>query len=74
MKNLDLHMIRFQNKVAAGADFIQTQPVFDTEAFQRWITKVEEAGLTDRVPILAGVAASEVAKVGRISEGSGFGY
>jgi methylenetetrahydrofolate reductase (NADPH) len=57
MKNLDLHMIRFQNKIAAGADFIQTQPVFDTEAFQRWMTRVEEAGLMDQVPIIAGVAA-----------------
>jgi methylenetetrahydrofolate reductase (NADPH) len=63
MKNLDLHMIRFQNKVAAGADFIQTQPVFDTEAFQRWMTRVEEAGLIDQVPILAGVAALKSLKM-----------
>ncbi len=63
MKNLDLHIIRFQNKVAAGADFIQTQPVFDTEAFQRWMTRVEEAGLIDQVPILAGVAALKSLKM-----------
>jgi methylenetetrahydrofolate reductase (NADPH) len=63
MKNLDLHMIRFQNKVAAGADFIQTQPVFDTEAFRRWMTKVEEVGLIDQVPILAGVAALKSLKL-----------
>jgi methylenetetrahydrofolate reductase (NADPH) len=63
MKNMDLHMIRFQNKVAAGADFIQTQPVFDTEAFQRWMTRVEEAGLIDQVPILAGVAALKSLKM-----------
>ncbi|MFH0787294.1 MAG: methylenetetrahydrofolate reductase [Pseudomonadota bacterium] len=63
MKNLDLHMIRFQNKVTAGADFIQTQPVFDTEAFQRWMTRVEEAGLIDQIPILAGVAALKSLKL-----------
>jgi methylenetetrahydrofolate reductase (NADPH) len=57
MKNLDLHIIRFQNKVAAGADFIQTQPVFDMEAFQRWMNRVKEVGLNDQVPIVAGVAA-----------------
>jgi methylenetetrahydrofolate reductase (NADPH) len=57
MKNFDLHLIRLRNKIAAGADFIQTQPVFDKEAFQRWMTRVEEAGLIDQVPILAGVAA-----------------
>lgn len=63
MKNMDLHMIRFQNKVTAGADFIQTQPVFDTEAFQRWMTRVEEAGLIDQIPILAGVAALKSLKL-----------
>jgi methylenetetrahydrofolate reductase (NADPH) len=57
MKTLDLHIIRLQNKITAGADFIQTQPVFDTEAFQRWMTLVEEAGLIDQVSIIAGVAA-----------------
>ncbi|MBI4763028.1 MAG: methylenetetrahydrofolate reductase [Deltaproteobacteria bacterium] len=57
MKTLDLHIIRLQNKIAAGADFIQTQPVFDTEAFQRWMNRVEEAGLIDQVPIITGVAA-----------------
>ena len=63
MKNLDLHMIRLQNKIAAGADFIQTQPVFELEAFQRWMTKLEEAGLIDQVPIIAGVAALKSLKL-----------
>lgn len=57
MKNIDLHIIRLQNKVAAGADFIQTQPVFDLEAFKQWLAKLEEAGLLNQVPIIAGVAA-----------------
>jgi methylenetetrahydrofolate reductase (NADPH) len=63
MKNLDLHVIRFQNKVAAGANFIQTQPVFDTEAFQKWMTRLDEEGLIDQVPILAGVAALKSLKL-----------
>lgn len=57
MKNLDLHLVRLQNKIAAGADFIQTQPVFDLEAFKKWMAKLEEAGLIDQVPIIAGVVA-----------------
>ncbi|MEW6186364.1 MAG: methylenetetrahydrofolate reductase [Thermodesulfobacteriota bacterium] len=57
MKNQDLHLIRLQNKIAAGADFIQTQPVFDIEGFGHWMTKAEEAGVADRTPIIAGVAA-----------------
>lgn len=57
MKNPDLHILRLQNKIAAGADFIQTQPVFDTDSFRKWMDGVEGAGLMDRIPVLAGVAA-----------------
>ena len=63
MKNIELHILRLKNKVAAGADFIQTQPVFDTDSFQNWMNKVEEAGLLDRIPILAGVAALKSLKM-----------
>lgn len=63
MKNLDLHLIRLQNKVAAGADFVQTQPVFDMEAFKKWIAKLEEAGLLTQVPVIAGVAALKSLKL-----------
>jgi methylenetetrahydrofolate reductase (NADPH) len=63
MKNIDLHILRLKNKVTAGVDFIQTQPVFDTNSFQNWINKVEEAGLLDRIPILAGVAALKSLKM-----------
>jgi methylenetetrahydrofolate reductase (NADPH) len=63
VKNLDLHILRLQNKVSAGADFIQTQPVFDRDSFQNWMNKVEEAGLLNRIPILAGVAALKSLKV-----------
>lgn len=57
MANPDLHIRRLQNKVAAGVEFIQTQPAFDTDAFQKWMDGVAEAGVLDRVSILAGVAA-----------------
>jgi methylenetetrahydrofolate reductase (NADPH) len=63
LKNIDLHLIRFQNKITAGADFIQTQPVFDLEAFKQWLAKLEEAGLINQVPIIAGVAALKSLKL-----------
>jgi methylenetetrahydrofolate reductase (NADPH) len=63
MKNLDLHILRLHNKVAAGADFIQTQPVFDTDSFQKWVNRLEEAGLLDQIPIIAGVAALKSLKM-----------
>lgn len=63
MANLDLHIRRLQNKVAAGVEFIQTQPVFDTDAFQQWMDRVAEAGLLERISILAGVAALKSLKM-----------
>ncbi len=63
MKNLDLHILRLKNKVAAGADFIQTQPVFDTDFFQEWMNRVEKSGLLNQIPILAGVAALKSLKM-----------
>lgn len=42
---------RFRYKVEAGADFAVTQPVFDAEAFERFLDSVAEW----RVPIVAGV-------------------
>jgi methylenetetrahydrofolate reductase (NADPH) len=63
MKNAELHLIRLQNKIAAGAEFIQTQPVFDAQAFQQWMTRVEEAGTMNGVPIMAGVAALKSVKL-----------
>jgi len=57
MANLDLHIRRLQNKVAGGVEFIQTQPVFDIDVFKKWMDRVAEAGVLDRISILAGVAA-----------------
>ena len=42
---------RFRQKVAAGAEFAVTQPVFDTEALLRFLDEVDPYGL----PILAGI-------------------
>ncbi|MGO8690787.1 MAG: bifunctional homocysteine S-methyltransferase/methylenetetrahydrofolate reductase [Thermoguttaceae bacterium] len=42
---------RFRQKVAAGAEFAVTQPVFDTEALLRFLDEVQPYGL----PILAGI-------------------
>lgn len=41
-------------KVAAGADFLQTQPVFDLPRFAAWLAEVKRAGGRD-VAIIAGV-------------------
>jgi methylenetetrahydrofolate reductase (NADPH) len=46
---------RLGKKVAAGAEFVQTQYVFDVCAFEEWMRDVRDLGLHDRCKILAGV-------------------
>lgn len=46
---------RLAKKVAAGADFIQTQAVYDVPKFARWMEEVCDAGLDEKVHILAGI-------------------
>jgi methylenetetrahydrofolate reductase (NADPH) len=46
---------RLAAKVEAGAQFVQTQYVFDGPAFARWLHRAAELGLLERCQILAGV-------------------
>ncbi len=46
---------RLAKKVQAGANFIQTQLVYDVPAFEKYMVKVRELGLHERTYILAGV-------------------
>ncbi len=46
---------RMAKKVAAGAEFIQTQFVFDLEIFSRWMGEVTDLGLEKRCGVIAGV-------------------
>ena len=47
---------RLAKKVAAGADFIQTQIIYNVDKFAEWMKEVRERGLHEKVKILAGVA------------------
>ena len=51
----ELRADRLQKKVEAGADFIQTNYIFDVEQFRRFMERVRDLGLDERVYILAGV-------------------
>ncbi|MCK5540540.1 MAG: methylenetetrahydrofolate reductase [Deltaproteobacteria bacterium] len=46
---------RLAKKVAAGADFIQTQCIFNMERMREWVRQANDMGLTEKVYILAGV-------------------
>ena len=51
----EFRVTRLAKKVKAGADFIQTQAVYDVDRFRRWMEAVCERGLDEEVHILAGV-------------------
>jgi methylenetetrahydrofolate reductase (NADPH) len=46
---------RVRKKIAAGAEFLQTQSVYNLERFARWMDAVRSHGLDKKVFILAGV-------------------
>jgi len=46
---------RLEKKIEAGAQFIQTQCIFDMERFERFMEMVRARGLDQRAHILAGV-------------------
>ncbi|HHY93957.1 MAG TPA: methylenetetrahydrofolate reductase [Firmicutes bacterium] len=58
----EFRALRLAKKVKAGADFIQTQAVFDLEKFTRWMQVVRDMGLPEKVHILAGIVPTKSAK------------
>ena len=51
----EIRVPRLAKKVTAGAEFIQTQCVFNLDKFEEWIRLARERGLTEKVYILAGL-------------------
>jgi len=46
---------RLAKKVAAGAEFIQTQCVYNVDKFEQWMAELCDRGLHEKVFILAGI-------------------
>ncbi len=51
----ELRVLRLAKKVAAGAQFIQTQCIYNLERFREYMKQAADMGLTEKVKILAGV-------------------
>jgi len=51
----EYRVIRLAKKIRAGADFIQTQAIYDLDRFKEWMDIVRKKGLHEQVYILAGV-------------------
>ena len=56
---------RLAKKIKAGADFIQTQAVYDLVRFTKWMEMVTDRGLDKQVHILAGVLPIKAAGMAR---------
>ncbi|MBI3319843.1 MAG: methylenetetrahydrofolate reductase [Candidatus Omnitrophica bacterium] len=60
-KDLDVEMQKFKAKIESGAQFFQTQAVFDAEAFRRFMSKAKAFGKS----VLAGILLVKSAKMAR---------
>ena len=75
-KPMEAELTKTFDKIAAGVEFLQTQPVFDLATFSRWLVEVRRDASRD-VPIIAGVLilksadqADRLAKVPGLAIGS----
>ncbi|HEY54967.1 MAG TPA: methylenetetrahydrofolate reductase [Dehalococcoidia bacterium] len=61
----EFRLTRLAKKVKAGADFIQTQAVYDIAKFAKWMKMVTDRGLDKETHILAGVIPIKSAGMAR---------
>ena len=51
----EFRALRLKKKIEAGADFIQTQCIFNVPKFKKWMEEVRALGLHKEIKILAGI-------------------
>jgi len=56
-------VIRLAKKVKAGAEFIQTQCIYNMDRFKDWMTQVRDRGLHEKVHILGGITPLKSARM-----------
>jgi methylenetetrahydrofolate reductase (NADPH) len=61
----EFRVTRLAKKIDAGADFIQTQCVYNMDRFKEWMRLSREEGLTEKVHILAGLTPLKSAGMAR---------
>lgn len=61
----ELRVMRLAKKVRAGADFIQTQCIYNLDKFEKWMDGVRDRGLHEKVYILAGITPMKSAGMAR---------
>ena len=58
---VDFRPINLKKKIDAGADFIQTQGIYDVEFFRSQMKKAGDLGLHERAALLAGIIVPKTA-------------
>ncbi len=62
---VDLRPMRLKKKLVAGADFIQTQLIYDMDRFREYMKRSVDLGVTESMSILAGVGPLKGAGMAR---------
>ena len=61
----EIRVPRLAKKIAAGAEFIQTQCIYNLDKFEEWMRRVCDRGLHEKVSILAGMTPMKSAGMAR---------
>lgn len=61
----EIRVPRLAKKIAAGAEFIQTQCIYNLDKFEHWMQLVRDRGLHEKVYILAGLTPLKSAGMAR---------
>jgi len=61
----ELRVARLAKKLNAGADFIQTQCIYNLDKFEKWMEGVRDRGLHEKIHILAGITPMKSAGMAR---------
>jgi methylenetetrahydrofolate reductase (NADPH) len=61
----EIRVSRLAKKIEAGAEFIQTQCIYNLDKFEDWMKKVVDRGLHEKVYIMAGLTPMKSAGMAR---------
>jgi methylenetetrahydrofolate reductase (NADPH) len=65
---VEMQILKLRKKVAAGAQYVQTQAVYDPAAFERFMKQVEALNL--KVPVLVGIVVLKSAAMAKYMNSS----
>ncbi|MFA7294343.1 MAG: methylenetetrahydrofolate reductase [Candidatus Omnitrophota bacterium] len=67
---LEPQIIKMEKKISAGAEFFQTQAVFDLKVFENFISRIKHV----KVPVMAGIVLLKSASMARYMNSMSPGY